>query len=70
LAADPSGVPGGQDRSTVTDDRLDPRVRELLDDALTQRSLDMEVAEQMLDRTQRLEGDELVAELREMLKED
>lgn len=52
----------------MTEARLDPRVHSLLAEALDERSLDMETVEQMLDETQRLEGEELEARLREILE--
>lgn len=54
----------------MTDGRLDPRVRSLLDEALDDRGLQMQTAQRMLEKTQRLEGEELEQALRELLAED
>lgn len=47
---------------------LDPRVRSLLEDAVQERDLDMEVADKLFDLAQRLEGDELEETVRSVLR--
>jgi hypothetical protein len=54
----------------VTEARLDPRVRSLLEDELEERNLDMDVAREMLETAKQLEGEALEAATRELLEED
>lgn len=47
---------------------LDPRVRSLLEDAIDERDLDMDVADQLFELAQRLEGEELKETVRSVLR--
>lgn len=51
----------------MTEEDLEPFVRDLLQEAVDKRDLDMDVAEKLVARAKRLEGDELEDAVRTIL---